>query len=123
MSKEKQNQAKSTQSAGSIIAGLIVVASLAVFYLDPLALNTTLYKVLVLLAGLIVAALVFFKSEQGAELLHFLKETKIELKKVVWPTKDETMKTTGMIMIAVIIVAIFLWIVDSFFSWIVSLLT
>ena len=123
MTKEKQKQANKPQSTGSIIAALIVIASLAVFYLDPLGLNTTLYKVLVLLAGLIVAGLVFFKSEQGAQLLHFLQETKIELKKVVWPTKDETMKTTGMIMIAVIIVAIFLWIVDSFFSWIVSLLT
>lgn len=101
----------------------MVVASLAVFYLDPLGLNTTLYKVLVLLAGLIVAGLIFFKSAQGEQLLHFLKETKIELKKVVWPTKDETVKTTGMIMIAVVIVAIFLWIVDSFFSWIVQLLT
>lgn len=102
---------------------LIVIASLVVFYLDPLGLITTLYKVLVLLAGLVVAGLVFFKTPQGSRLATFAKETKIELRKVVWPTRNETVKTTGMIMVAVIIVAIFLWIVDAFFSWIVQLLT
>lgn len=93
------------------------------FYLDPLALTTTLYKVLVLLAGLVIASLIFFKTPQGKRLAAFTKETKIELRKVVWPTRDETVKTTGMIMVAVVIVAIFLWIVDAFFSWMVQLLT
>jgi preprotein translocase subunit SecE len=102
---------------------LIVIASLVVFYLDPLNLITTLFKVLLLLAGLVIAGLVFFKTPQGKRLTIFIKETKIELRKVVWPTRDETVKTTGMIMIAVIIVAIFLWIVDAIFSWMVQLLT
>lgn len=102
---------------------LIVITSLAVFYLDPLSLITTLFKVLLLLAGLVVAGLVFFKTPQGKRLAAFTKETKIELRKVVWPTRDETVKTTGMIMVAVVIVAIFLWIVDALFSWMVQLLT
>ncbi len=102
---------------------LIVIASFSIFYIDPLGLNTTLYKVLALLAGLVLAGLVFFKSPQGIRLKSFLRETKIELRKVVWPTRDETIKTTGMIMIAVVIVAIFLWIVDAFFTWAVQLLT
>ncbi len=102
---------------------LIVVASLVVFYLDPLGLITTLYKVLLLLVGIVVAGLIFFKAPQGKRLGNFTKETKIELRKVVWPTRDETVKTTGMIMVAVVIVAIFLWIVDALFSWMVQLLT
>ena len=44
-------------------------------------------------------------------------EQVIELRKVVWPTREETIKTTGFVLIAVIIVAIFLWIVDAFFTW------
>jgi preprotein translocase subunit SecE len=88
-----------------------------------LQLGKDLYKVLVLLLGLIVAIFIFLKSEQGSRLIVFLKETRIELRKVVWPTKDETIKTTGMIMIAVVIVAIFLWIVDAFFTWAVQLIT
>lgn len=123
MSKNTEAQKKTESSIGMIISILIVIGFLAIFYLDPLALNTTLYKVLVLLAGLVLAGFVFFKSPQGVRLKAFLKETKIELRKVVWPTKDETVKTTGMIMVAVIIVAIFLWIVDAFFTWAVQLLT
>ncbi|AYQ56192.1 Protein translocase subunit SecE [Bathymodiolus thermophilus thioautotrophic gill symbiont] len=123
MSKNTENQVKTESSIGSIISILIVIGSLVFFYLDPLALNTTLYKVLVLLAGLVVAGFVFLKSPQGIRLTVFSKETKIELRKVVWPTKDETLKTTGMIMVAVVIVAIFLWIVDAFFTWAVQLLT
>ncbi|MBE8190240.1 MAG: preprotein translocase subunit SecE [Candidatus Thioglobus sp.] len=106
-----------------IVSILMVVASFVAFYLDPLALNTTLYKVLALLAGILLAGFVFFKSPQGSRLYGFLRETRIELRKVVWPTRDETMKTTGMIIIAVIIVAIFLALVDSVFSWLVQLLT
>ncbi|MDC9714275.1 MAG: preprotein translocase subunit SecE [Gammaproteobacteria bacterium] len=123
MSKSVESQVKAESSIGMIVSILIVVGFLVLFYLDPFELNTTLYKVLVLLAGLVLAGFVFFKSPQGVRLNAFFKETKIELRKVVWPTKDETIKTTGMIMVAVVIVAIFLWIVDAFFTWAVQLLT
>lgn len=102
---------------------LIVFGSFVLYYQDPLGLNTTLYKVLVLLAGLVLAAFVFYRTPQGVRLNAFFKETKIELRKVVWPTRDETVKTTGMIMVAVVIVAIFLWIVDAILTWAVQLLT
>ena len=106
-----------------IVSILIVLSSFVLYYQDPLGLNTTLYKVLVLLVGLVLAAFVFFKAPQGVRLNAFVKETKIELRKVVWPTRDETVKTTGMIMVAVVIVAIFLWIVDAILTWAVQLLT
>ncbi|WPE16835.1 preprotein translocase subunit SecE [Candidatus Thioglobus autotrophicus] len=122
MSKAIESQAKDS-SLGMYLSILVVIGSLVVFYLDPLELATTLYKVLVLLVGLVIAGLIFFKTPQGKRLAAFTKETKIELRKVVWPTRDETVKTTGMIMVAVVIVAIFLWIVDAFFSWMVQLLT
>ncbi|MCH9645769.1 MAG: preprotein translocase subunit SecE [Proteobacteria bacterium] len=122
MSKTIDSQTKES-SLGMYLSILVVIGSLVMFYLDPLALTTTLYKVLVLLAGLVIASLIFFKTPQGKRLVIFTKETKIELRKVVWPTRDETVKTTGMIMVAVVIVAIFLWIVDAFFSWMVQLLT
>ncbi len=122
MSKNLESQAKES-SIGMIVSILIVIGSLVLFYLDPLELVTTLFKVLVLLAGLVIAGFVFMKSPQGVRFGSFLIETKIELRKVVWPNREETIKTTGMIMIAVVIVAIFLWIVDAFFSWIVQLLT
>ena len=89
---------------------------MAVFYLNPFGL-ATLFKVLIMLFGFVVAATMFIKSAQGDRFLHFVKETRIELRKVVWPTREETIKTTGFVLIAVIIIAIFLWIVDAFFTW------
>lgn len=115
-------QKSESSSAILVIAGLILLASLMLFYLNPLSFKD-LYKVLILLAGVALSGLVFFASAQGHRLILFLQETKIELRKVIWPTKDETIKTTIMILIAVVIVAIFLWIVDSLFSWLVQLLT
>jgi preprotein translocase subunit SecE len=122
VTKAVEKQAKES-SLRMVVSILIVVVSLVLFYLDPLGLSTTLYKVLVLLIGLVLAGFVFFKSSQGVRFSSFLIETKIELRKVVWPTRDETMKTTGMIMVAVVIVAIFLWMVDALLSWLVQLLT
>ncbi len=95
---------------------MILLCSIALFYLNPLVLNT-LFKVLILLFGLVVAAYFFIKSAQGERFLYFVKETRIELRKVVWPSREETVKTTGIVVIAVIVVAIFLWIVDAFFTW------
>ncbi|WP_428086134.1 preprotein translocase subunit SecE [Candidatus Thioglobus sp.] len=122
MNKITEGQVKDSP-LGMILSILIAVASFAAFYLDPLGLITTLYKVLLLLVGIVFAGFIFFKTSQGKRLNVFIKETKIELRKVVWPTRPETFKTTGMIMVAVIVVAIFLWIVDTLFSWMVQLLT
>lgn len=122
VTKAVEKQAKES-SLGMIVSVLIVVASLVLFYLNPLGLTTMLYKALVLLIGLVLAGFVFFKSPQGVRFSSFLIETKIELRKVVWPTRDETIKTTGRIMAAVVIVAIFLWMVDALLSWLVQLLT
>ena len=123
MSKSVESQVKTESSIGMMLSILIILGSFVLYYQDPLGLNTTLYKVLVLLVGLVLAAFVFFKAPQGVRLNAFFKETKIELRKVVWPTRDETVKTTGMIMVAVVIVAIFLWIVDAILTWAVQLLT
>ena len=116
MTKQIDNLKKGSVQLNTIISILILLCSIALFYLNPFVLNT-LFKVLILLFSLVVAAYFFIKSAQGERFLYFLKETKIELRKVVWPSREETMKTTGMVMIAVIVVAIFLWIVDAFFTW------
>lgn len=118
MSQEKTSSGKTN----TIVAIIIFIASLVVFYLDPLNLETTLYKTLVLLFGTVIAVVVFLSSSDGAKFRTFLTQTKIELRKVIWPSKDDTVKTTIMIIIAVIVVSIFLWIVDSLFSWMVSVL-
>lgn len=116
MAKQIDNLKSGSDQWKTILAVVVVIATLALYYVNPLNFNS-FTKVLVTLALFIGAGGIFIKSSQGDTFVHFLKETRIELRKVVWPTREETLKTTGIIMIAVIVVAIFLWIVDAFFTW------
>ena len=116
MAKEIENLKSVSDKWKTYVAIAIVVATLYLYYSNPLAFNT-LTNVLITLVFFGIAITVFIKSSQGDRFVHFLKETRIELRKVVWPSRQETLKTTGIIMIAVIIVAIFLWIIDAFFTW------
>ena len=116
MAKQIENLKSGSDHWKTILAILIVVAGLALYYVNPLGFNG-LTKVLITLVVFALAVTVFVKSDRGDQFIHFLKETRIELRKVVWPTRQETIKTTGIIMVAVIIIAIFLWIVDAFFTW------
>jgi preprotein translocase subunit SecE len=116
VAKNADNQKQGLVKLNGVLSLAILIASIALFYLEPLT-QVALYKVLILLVGVVVAAFVFTQSSQGERFTHFAKETRIELRKVVWPTREETLKTTGMIMVAVVIVSIFLMIVDAFFTW------
>ncbi|MFM1546736.1 MAG: preprotein translocase subunit SecE [Candidatus Pseudothioglobus sp.] len=116
MTKQIDNLKSGSDQWKTILAIAIVIAALALYYVNPLNFNT-LTKVLITLLWFVIAGSVFIKSTQGDRFLHFLRETRIELRKVVWPTREETAKTTGIIMIAVVVVAIFLWIIDAFFTW------
>jgi len=116
VTKQIDNLKSGSDQWKTILAIAIVIAALALYYINPLNFNT-LTKVLITLLWFVIAGAVFIKSTQGDRFLHFLRETRIELRKVVWPTREETAKTTGIIMIAVVVVAIFLWIIDAFFTW------
>ena len=116
MTKQIDNLKSGSDQWKTILAIAIVIAALALYYVNPLNFNT-LTKVLITLVWFVIAGAVFIKSTQGDRFLYFLRETRIELRKVVWPTREETAKTTGIIMIAVVVVAIFLWIIDAFFTW------
>ena len=46
----------------------------------------------------------------------FMRETQVELKKVTWPTKQELIANTAVVLIAVVICAALIWVIDSFFN-------
>lgn len=56
------------------------------------------------------------REEQGNFLTNFLTDTKVELKKVTWPTKQEIIANTIVVLIAVCLCAGLIWIIDTFFS-------
>lgn len=72
-----------------------------------------------LLVLLIVAAFVVAQTVKGGEFFSFLREADVERRKVVWPTRNETLQTTLVVIVITVIVAIMLFLMDTLFGWIV----
>ncbi len=96
-------------------AALIAVAAIAAFYIY--AEQSLLYRVLGLLAAAGIATAIALQTEKGQQIKGYLIEAQIEVQKVVWPTKKETVNTTLLVIGMVIVVAIILWALDGFLSW------
>ena len=99
---------------------LLVVSLLVANYLY--AELETLYRVLAASLVVLVAVLIVWSTDRGIYLRKLFKDAQIEMKKVVWPTRPELLQTSMVVFVAVIIVAVLLWSLDSFFSWLISLL-
>ncbi len=76
-----------------------------------------------MISCLLVLTLLFFFTDQGKRFNTFLHASRAELRKVVWPTRQETVRTTLLVVVMVVIAGLFLWAVDSLLLWMVSFLT
>ncbi len=103
------------------IAVLILVAGVAGFYYFEA--EALLYRVLGLLALVLMAVGVVYTTRLGQSIVGFGREARAEVRKVVWPTRQETVQTTMMVIFAVILIGIFLWLVDMMLLWAVQILT
>lgn len=101
-----------------VFALLLVAAGVAGFYF--LAEHAMVLRVLAVLAGVAAAVVVLWTTPQGRSALSFTREAAAETRKVVWPTRKETIQTTFAVFALVVVVAIFLWIVDIGFLWMVE---
>jgi len=63
---------------------------------------------------------VIFKTGKGLLFLRFFKEARYEMRKVFWPSRQETIQTATVVVFVVIVVSLFLWVLDSLLSWAVS---
>jgi preprotein translocase subunit SecE len=98
-----------------VLAVLLVIAGIIGFYM--LKDDALILRVASVLAGLVAAALVAWTTAPGREFFAFAQESVTETKKVVWPSRKETVQTTGMVLAFVLVMAIFLWIVDALLVW------
>ena len=96
-------------------AVVLVLASIAGFYL--LSKQGTVVQWGALLVGLAVAAGVFLISESGKRLIAFARDSWREVKKVVWPTRKETIQMTAYVFGFAVIMALFLWLTDQALQW------
>ena len=102
-----------------LIAALLVAAGVAGFYL--LAAYPAVLRVLAVLAGMGLAAALAYFTEAGKAFASFSRESWLEAKKVVWPTRKETVQSTSLVIGFVVVMAIFLWLVDAGLAWVVRL--
>ena len=83
--------------------------------------ESLLYRVLGLVALGVVAGLVALQTAKGAAFWALVRGSRTEIRKVVWPTRQETVQTTMIVVAFVLLVALILWGLDSLLGWLVSL--
>ena len=96
-------------AAGALVGGLY---SYYYFLEVPLPL-----RVLMVLGGLAAGITVAMTSTQGQRLWAFIQGARIEIRKVVWPTRQETTQTSIAVFVFTLIMALFFWGLDSFLLW------
>jgi len=103
-----------------LIAGLVFAGIAVDYYCNTHALMLRLlgWSVLLLLVGV-----VFFTTTQGKSFINFVRESQIELRKVYWPTRQETLQITFFVAMMVLVLALVLWGMDSILVWLLGWLT
>lgn len=95
----------------------------AAFVLTYLLKITGPILVLMWLVWLVMSLGIAFFTKKGKATFAFMKEAKTELKKVVWPSRQETVQTTSIVMVMVGVTGLMLWGVDSLMMWIIGKIT
>ena len=103
------------------LAIAIVIGGIAGYYIYEDA--PAVLRIASVIFSLAIAIGVFFTSGVGRELWRFIQGSRIELRKVVWPNRQETGQTTLVIIFFVIIMGIFFWLLDMFLAWAARMLT
>ncbi|MBS0554880.1 MAG: preprotein translocase subunit SecE, partial [Proteobacteria bacterium] len=98
------------------LALALVAAGVVGFYL--LSEQAMVLRVLSVLAGVIAGGAVAWFSEPGRRFADFARDAITETKKVVWPSRKETVQTTGLVFAFVVIMAVFLWLTDKSLEWV-----
>ncbi len=82
-----------------------------------------LYRALGVVAAVVVAGFVAMQTEKGRNAVSFAKESRTEVRKVVWPTRQEAIQTTAIVLVATMIMSLILWGLDSALFAIVNFIT
>ena len=101
-----------------VVAALLVAGGIVAFYWfeDQAA---TAYRAAALIVVLLVALAIASMTALGARVKEFIAESQFELRKVVWPTRQETVQTTIVILVVVVILSIILWLIDLLLGWVI----
>lgn len=102
-----------------VVVALVIVGVVGNQYYSA---SPILYRVLALLAIAAVAVFIGLQTAKGKSFFVLVKEARTEIRKVVWPTRQETTQTTLIVVAVVLVMALLLWGLDSLLGWLVSLI-
>jgi preprotein translocase subunit SecE len=100
---------------------LVLLTGVVAFYWydeDALALRLVMVG-----GGLVVAGALIWISWYGREFRQFAQAARVELRKVVWPSREDTVRTTVMVIIFAIVMGVFFWVLDMILTWLIRWLT
>ncbi|MDP6437519.1 MAG: preprotein translocase subunit SecE [Gammaproteobacteria bacterium] len=104
-----------------VIAAAILVGGVVAFYTYEE--QSLLIAVSAVLVSVALAITVFMTTERGRILWKFIQGSRVEIRKVIWPTRQETLQTTLTVFVFALILGLFFWGLDFFLLWITRLLT
>jgi preprotein translocase subunit SecE len=111
----KVQDATGADKVKAVVAVLLVLGGITGYYL--LAAQPVWVRWLAVVAGLALAAVVVALSAYGRGLKQFVLDARVELRKIVWPTRQETGQVTLAVFIFVIVAGVFFWLVDLGLAW------
>ncbi len=84
---------------------------------------SVLYRALGAVALVVLAGFLASSTVKGSTFINFAKESRTEVRKVVWPTRQEAIQTTGIVLVVTLLMSLLLWVLDSVLFWLVGLVT
>jgi preprotein translocase subunit SecE len=98
-----------------VLAAAALVGGVVAYYLFPE--QAQVVRVLMVLGGLVLGLVLLYSSQPGRELWSYVQSSRVELRKMVWPTRQETWRTTLVVFLFVVALGVFFWLVDMALAW------
>ncbi|NBW00634.1 MAG: preprotein translocase subunit SecE [Betaproteobacteria bacterium] len=116
------SQLDQVQSSGAVdkamLAGAVLALLAGIVAFHSLAESSVWLRAGVLIAGIVIGLVVALMSQSGRRFIGFSQHAIDETRKVVWPTRKETIQTTLIVFAFVLVMAIFLWFADKLLEWV-----
>ena len=116
---ENNIETKSSKSYLILSIGVLITGMILFYYFSDVRL---FYRVVGIISVVIFSAFIAYQSDFGKLVYSYVTDSKVELKKVTWPTKQETTQTTLGLIFVVIVVGILLWLFDMLLGWAIGTL-
>lgn len=121
MAAQAEPSASAFDTAKLVLAiGVIIAGIFGFYYFSAQAL---LYRVLGIIGVSGIAIALIYSTALGGTIWDFLKESRMEVRKVIWPTRQETVQATLVVVALVFLVGLILWLLDMFLFWGISVMT